>query len=68
MDTRTGKVYDSVEEALRAGAKPEDVVELLGSPKAVRRVHRAVSANVRRAKLRAKRQRQIQRASRKRNR
>jgi hypothetical protein len=71
MDTRTGAVYPSVAEALKAGVPERDVVEVQGTPAAIARLRRRLAeahkAREREARRR-KRARQQARASRKRNR
>lgn len=42
MDTNTGKLYDSPEDAKKAGVSFKDLVMIEGQPKAVNRVSRAV--------------------------
>lgn len=63
MNPYTGATYPSLAEALKAGEKPEDIVEVSGPPEAVERAVRSVQDG---AKAKAKRK--AQRAARKRNR
>jgi hypothetical protein len=42
MDDRTGKLYESREEALKAGVPAKHIVELKGVPAAIRSISRAV--------------------------
>jgi hypothetical protein len=66
MDTRTGEMYESKQAALDAGVPEKHIAEIVGEPKAVRRVARLVMSAVKRnAKRKAKRK--MQQASRRRN-
>lgn len=57
MNPDTGAIYATMREAVVAGEKPEDIVEITGSPQAVKRTVRAVQDGARRkAKRRAQRQ------------
>lgn len=67
MDTMTGKAYHSVDDAVKGGAKVENVVAVQGPTRAVARVADALRAAARRRERANKRRRQ-QRASRRRNR
>lgn len=65
MNVETGKVYDSLDDALKAGENPKDIVEVFGSRDAVDRL----SANVYKAHERKrKQQRKQQKAARRKNR
>jgi hypothetical protein len=61
MDVRTGRLYNSMLAAIVAGVQPEHLVEVKGSPAAVRAVSQAV-------RDRARRRRKIAAASRRKNR
>ena len=58
MDSRTGKLYSNRDEALAAGVPEDDIVELAGTPKAVKRISRMVRrADQLEKKLRRERER-----------
>lgn len=63
MNPYTGAVYESMEAAKAAGELERDIVEIVGSPRAVERAARSVQAQAR-----AKAKRKAQKAARKRNR
>jgi hypothetical protein len=64
MDERTGDLYGSVDEALRAGVPRRHIVELSGPPEAIRRVARRVRWAARDENSRRKARRKLQKASR----
>lgn len=63
MNPHTGAIYESLEAARLAGELEENLVELSGSPKAVKRAARSIQEQAR-----AKAKRKAQKAARKRNR
>jgi len=68
MDDRTGDLYRSIPEALKAGVPEERIVELGGSEKAIRRVARKVRMASCHENARRKARRKQQKQSRVRNR
>jgi hypothetical protein len=66
MDTTTGRIFPSLAAALAAGSKPEDLIT--GPEKALKRVKLRLRMPARDAGERAKKQRRIQKASRRANR
>jgi hypothetical protein len=68
MDSTTGKTYRTVQDAMIAGVKPENLVEISGPEKAIRRVAKKVQKQCARdaAKKAAKRMK-MQKKSRKAN-
>jgi len=65
MNVNTGATYPSLDTAIRLGEKPEDLVEIVGTPEQVSQVSDAVKAQAK-AKRRATNKRA--RKSRKKNR
>ena len=48
MNVNTGATYPSLDTAIRLGEKPEDIVEIIGTPKQVRQISDAVKAKAQR--------------------
>lgn len=65
MDSRTGELYDTKGDALKALVPEEDIVEIIGTEEAVKRVSERITSDekrVRRAKARrAKQSRKLNR-------
>jgi len=68
MDSQTGRLYPTLIAALAAGVKQDDVVELRGSQKAIRRVARKVRLASRVAFKKKKARQKMAKASRRANR
>lgn len=68
MDTRTGDLYGSRDEALKAGVPEENIVEIRGPKKAIEKVAGRVRWAARHEQRRRKAHRQAQKASRRANR
>lgn len=67
MDSRTGDLYPSIAAALLAGVPTQDIVELRGPEKAVRRIKLRVRRAARDEERRRKARRKMQKASRRTN-
>jgi hypothetical protein len=68
MDTGTGDLYPSRQAALDAGVPEDSVVEVGGTPKAVKRLQRRVRMAARGENARRKARRKAQKRSRRANR
>ena len=68
MNSETGALYDSKAAALAAGEREQDLVEMIGDPKAIRRVAGRVRMASRSAAYRRLAKRRMQRESRRKNR
>jgi hypothetical protein len=64
MDANTGELYRNRNAALRAGVRDEDIVEIRGTNRAIKKVSNGVKFNFEKARKRRK----AQRSSRRRNR
>lgn len=68
MDTRTGDLYPTKEDAIAAGVPEDSLVEVSGTKKAVRGLQRRVRMASRREPARRKARRQAEKRSRRANR
>lgn len=68
MDTRTGDLYPEQAAALKAGVPRDDLVEVSGTEKAIRRLRRKVRMMSKTKPEKMKAKRRSERAARRRNR
>jgi hypothetical protein len=57
VNVNTGKLYDNYDDAIKAGEKPEDIVEVFGNVEAIDRL----SKNVRKTHKRKRKQEKLAR-------
>jgi len=57
MNVNTGATYPSLDTAIRLGEKPEDIVEIIGTPEQVHQISDAAKAQRRAANKRARKSR-----------